>query len=343
MKRELTTYLKGIAVILMVMHHSFGNPQWYISSINYAYLAPYVDWICDFAGFAVVPIFCFLTGWTYYLRKEKTLNYSLTKIVTFLIDYWLILFGFAAIAHFLCGYQLTWNEIGTEMLSSTHNIMLFSWFVFLYIEIMLFLPYFAKLTQNYSLKQYVLLTLGIVIFCKGILAALNVYGMEKFFVYSAIEYFSDYIPIVISAYLCAKYDYIAKLAQKLQSYSASWITLFLFFPIVAYYAFKPFISTYSSVFLCPLYIALLTAANLNYNNLLHKVVVLLGKHSMNIWFLQCIFFAAATREVFQEYAYIMQHPLPVVMWILFLCTIFSFPLIKVQHKISTTTSKFFAE
>ena len=56
MERSLTIYLKGIAIILMVMHHSFAFPEWYVDGISFPYLIPYVKYINRFAGFAVVPM-----------------------------------------------------------------------------------------------------------------------------------------------------------------------------------------------------------------------------------------------------------------------------------------------
>ena len=85
MSKQLSMYLKGIAIFLMVMHHSLGIPVWYVDGVSNSYLYPYSDFINRFAGFAVVPMFLFLTGWTYYLHKDKTIKYSIKKIIVFFI------------------------------------------------------------------------------------------------------------------------------------------------------------------------------------------------------------------------------------------------------------------
>ena len=69
---QFTMYLKGIAVFLMVMHYFLGRPDRFVEGITAGYLQPYSSLIYDFAGFAVVPMFLFLTGWGYYLYKDKT-------------------------------------------------------------------------------------------------------------------------------------------------------------------------------------------------------------------------------------------------------------------------------
>lgn len=83
MSKQFSTYLKGIAIFLMVMHHSLNGSKWYIEGISNSYLYPYGDLISRFGGFAVVPMFLFLTGWTYYLHKDKTIKYSFNKITVF--------------------------------------------------------------------------------------------------------------------------------------------------------------------------------------------------------------------------------------------------------------------
>lgn len=63
-----------------------------------------------------------------------------------------------------------------------------------------------------------------------------------------------------------------------------------------------------------------------------KILLVLGENSMNIWFLHCIFFSIATRELFQPIAYMIKNPIFVVFWILLLCTIVSIPVGKIQRQ-----------
>ena len=55
------TFIKGIAIICMIIHHAFGFPEWYVDGINYPSLLPYVEYIRNSARLCI-PIFVFLTG-----------------------------------------------------------------------------------------------------------------------------------------------------------------------------------------------------------------------------------------------------------------------------------------
>ena len=84
LEKSFTTYLKGIAIILMVNQHAFGFPSWYIDSISYPTLFPYARYIARFGAFALVPLFLFLTGYTYWYHQDKSLKYSFKKNNSFL-------------------------------------------------------------------------------------------------------------------------------------------------------------------------------------------------------------------------------------------------------------------
>lgn len=55
------TFVKGIAIILMIIHHSFGFPDDYIVGISYPDLTGIVEYIRNSTKICV-PIFVFLTG-----------------------------------------------------------------------------------------------------------------------------------------------------------------------------------------------------------------------------------------------------------------------------------------
>ena len=99
MDRAFSKQLKGIAITLMIVHHFFGYPTWYISGIAYPGLEGIADTICVTSK-TCVGIFAFITGWTYALHQDKSFKYSLKKIWRILVDYWvvyLLLLGIAAV------------------------------------------------------------------------------------------------------------------------------------------------------------------------------------------------------------------------------------------------------
>ena len=332
LNKNLSTYLKGIAIILMVIWHSLGWPDWLVYPISYpaTYLQPYSKYIAGFAGFAVVQLFLFLTGYTYYHHKDKSIQYSIKKIIVFLIDYWIVYFIFLTIAIFYCNYNFSIIDIFTEMFALTNNVMAFNWYVFLYIEVMLFLPVLNHLSNKYPLKKTLLILLMLFVLAEIISLALLLVFEKKFFLYKAISsYFVKQVPISIIGYFSAKFNLIQNVRIYLIQYP-KWLLYFSMFLSVVVYAFKSKLV----YILTPYYVSLMSCFSIDYSNIFNRLILFLGKHSMNIWFLQCIFYANATKFVFQKYAYLPQNPFLVVIWILLLCSIGSIIITSIQKRIN---------
>lgn len=55
------TFIKGIAIICMIVHHAFGFPEWYVDGVSYPSILPVAEYIRNSARLCI-PIFVFLTG-----------------------------------------------------------------------------------------------------------------------------------------------------------------------------------------------------------------------------------------------------------------------------------------
>ena len=106
------TFIKGIAIISMIVHHAFGFPAWYVDGISYPDIFPYAEYIRNSARLCI-PIFVFLTGGGYYLHQNKSFKYSVKKILNFYISYWVAFLVLLALAC-LCGNRLTAKSILLE-------------------------------------------------------------------------------------------------------------------------------------------------------------------------------------------------------------------------------------
>lgn len=60
--------IKGIAIVLMFIHHFFCFPAWYIEGISYPQLAEFAEFF-RFPTRICVSLFAFLTGYAYGERK----------------------------------------------------------------------------------------------------------------------------------------------------------------------------------------------------------------------------------------------------------------------------------
>ena len=104
--KDTSNILKGIALIMMFIHHFYTFPTWWLEGISYPLIERLSPYFC--APFQLcVPIFCFLTGYFYFYNKNKSYKYSLKKITDILISYWCVFFVFAIIAVLCLDYQYT--------------------------------------------------------------------------------------------------------------------------------------------------------------------------------------------------------------------------------------------
>lgn len=80
--RDYFVFIKSVAIILMIIHHSFGFPNYYIVGIRYANLEGIAGFIRAVTKICV-PIFVFLTGQEYCLHKDFSLGHSVKKLHNF--------------------------------------------------------------------------------------------------------------------------------------------------------------------------------------------------------------------------------------------------------------------
>ena len=149
---RMSNVLKGIAIILMFVHHFFTFPEWYTGSISYP----------ELTGFAAlfqqptrlcVPIFAFVTGYTYRYKEHREQRYSLRKITDLLAHYWLVMVILYLVA--LLTGTLTLSLKGTvlEALGLHTPVMYFCWYVPFYCLTMLWLPLVKELTPDSPWKR----------------------------------------------------------------------------------------------------------------------------------------------------------------------------------------------
>lgn len=84
--KETTAKIKGIAIILMIIHHFLAYPFWLIDGVTYPNVNRLGEdlnvWI-ECSTKICVSIFAFITGYGYYLRNNQTIKYGLKKYLIF--------------------------------------------------------------------------------------------------------------------------------------------------------------------------------------------------------------------------------------------------------------------
>lgn len=121
--RETTGALKGIALILMFVHHFFTFPGWITCGVEYPWIQEFTNQFCAPTDICVC-LFAFLTGYLFFF-SPGTLRYGLRKITDFLLSYWLVAVPMIAAAALLGCFTLSRNGVLAELLGVRNQVMSF--------------------------------------------------------------------------------------------------------------------------------------------------------------------------------------------------------------------------
>lgn len=327
--RETTNIIKGIALIMMFIHHFFTFPSSIVCDVNY----PWIQWFADyFEGptSLCVPIFAFLTGYFYYYTSQKTYRYSVKKIFDLLIPYWgafflLLLISMAA------GYRPDFQRFLTEFLGMKINVMVFCWYVRFYIFAMLLLPIYVRFVPESRGFSLVIGFLLPYIFLE-LLTSVPILR-------SPLESLTSNFPTVAVGYLFAQHDLFRNWFDSFPGHGKTgrfqwvkwaallavvlWCKQFIYsITLGSVSCFGQGIDLYFSTDLiyapCFVYGIVQLFHSCHPRKFLRTALVEIGKMSMLMWFLHCAFFNYSA-SLLQPVLYFPQNPVLVLLWGLFLC------------------------
>ncbi len=325
--KESSEVMKGIAILLMLFHHFFGFPNWYVEGISYIGLPlrfNTAEYVLGQFGHICVGIFAFLTGYGMFFSYKSGTGYKkvFKTILKFLICYWLILFGIAIPLHYFFGYTtITPMLIFKNMFAYDTTLVPFAWYVRFYIGVMLTLPLINKIMPNKALCGILLCLIipSFLNFCLGKVPGINIYIIEG--VSYLMEYFL-WLPCVLMGLCCGKYNLFEKIDKGLKK--LKWVEhivcVGLLLAILYLRAYKEdtigVIFSFDS-FYVPIFVYICTKYMESVPKFIKKSVVLLGKHSMNIWFLHSMFFFKTS--ALMKYAFFPKVSVLIILWVIVLC------------------------
>lgn len=335
--KNITNVIKGIALVFMFIHHMFTFPDAYVEGISYPTLEPYARWLCNSFNMCV-SIFAFMTGYCYFFVKSKTYRYVFRKITDFLLTYWFVYILLLSIALLLGKYDdITMRSFVLELFALNRVVMVFCWYVPFYIASMLILTFASKCSVNRRIKEVIFML---------VLPVLSTVILAKFVGNSVIagnlENVSEWFPCIAIGYICASnsvfqrfFDKIVNLVKwktiRLLIYVFLAVGVFLlrhYVPKVTLFTFSIMdhsvpVAVFADVIYAPVFVyAAVNIVRMIQVNIIWKVIGEIGKYSLYMWFLHCIFFNVS-QEVFQPILYLPKNPVLVVLWGLLLCYVFA--------------------
>jgi len=315
--RDETNIIKGVAIVLMFIHHFFTFPSFWIDSVVEIYPDNHFG-IFNSSFKICVPIFAFLTGYFYFFAKKKTFRYSIKKSTDFWICY-LFVFALLVTAAILSGtYSFSIVSIIKEAFALSRSTMYFCWYVIFYIGTMIVMPLFHKLTKVndfLALAVFSVSPMALVFVCKSS----GVFFLNVLTDY--LNYFS-YLPCVLFGFIVAKYEILLKLYEVTQKQKTVCQLLIGCGMIIL-----PFLARGNSEAFDFFYAPMVIFGLVSIMKLIKLKQILfplsfLGKYSLLLWFLHCGFFNQL-KEFTQPVLYFPKHPIPVTIWGLFICLVIS--------------------
>ncbi len=339
--KKQTEYIKGIAILLMLVHHFFGFPEWYVEGISYIGIPLRVNTLEYALGqFSqiCVSIFAFVTGFGMFFsyKSGNIVKKSLKKLISFMIGYWLVLFGIALPINMLIGKtDLTLSFILKNAFSIKPELVSFAWYVRFYILLIFSLPIFYKLMSKYAAITLPLFFISPAICNIFISKIASTNPLIITGTYLISEYFF-WITCALSGLCFAKYGLFNKinnLFTKLKQYK---IPLCIVLLAVLTYSRTYFAHRIGAIFTfdclyAPFIIYLLCSIIDGLPDILGKVLTLLGKHSVNLWFLHSFFFFRTASLM--KYAFWPKVSILIIVWVILLLMPISVLLNKLQKLI----------
>lgn len=330
--RDCTGAIKGIGLILMFIHHFFTFPSWHVDAAAYPWLRDFADAYCSPTDLCVA-IFAFLTGYFYFFSRTKTLRYSLRKITDLLVSYWLVYLPFLGIAVVLGCHTFSFRGFVYELFGLTNSVMSFCWYVYFYCIMMLLLPLLCKPEKRSPVMDVLMLLLLPALLLRCWL------GQSTGGIFYSVLYNTQlWFPCISGGYLWAKYSLFENFFDKEAGLLPSRAAKILVYALVCWAAFRGRYwiqeftigsveirtGIYGVTFTMDLLFAPLFvwgAANLLglvKHTILFRLLEKIGRHSMLMWFLHCIFFNVC-KEYTQPILYFPKNPVLVTLNGLVLC------------------------
>lgn len=295
-----SSYLKGVAILLMLFHHLFAFPNRISDEVTIIPVTQIYDieLVVAIFGKICVTMFLFLSGYGFSAVGKKKSQYYLNKIFSFYRSYWFILFIFAPIGWVFYSdtsqyhFEIITFLKNTFALSSSYNGEW--WFVQIYIILVLCVPLLNALRN----RPFLLITISASLL---ILGRLLIYMQIDTPVVSIQSILYNQCAFVLGYVLATRNEnqIINRILLPLELYPTVTFLLSIVLILAVNYFVIPFmfiISTFPFIYSCLYFKRVLP-------NYVETCVAFLGKHSMNMWLTHSFF----CYYYFQDFIYQPKH------------------------------------
>ena len=314
-----TSFVQGIALIMMLSLHLFHYPQWIDSSqVWYGLLInKEVEHITGEFGVLCINIFCFLSGYGWSIKyKEK--NFVSKHIIKIYVGYWLCLISTIIIKGlFKAQPILSVNDNVNylfEFLGFTQNISFFSWYIIFYLVVVILFYLINKYINSIKI-----LLVDIVLSFMIHIVVWNI--SNKVYInptiYLILNKTTLYFPTILVGAFFKKNNYMNKmLKSNVKWLSTKVAAIFILATYVIYVSCNYFIhqqklSLFLFTIITPFFIvSLIKIERLINIEFIRNIVMWIGKNSLFFWLLQAIIFYTNIQKIF----YLPRYSILILIW-----------------------------
>ena len=214
--KDESNMIKGVAVILMMVHHFWSGMQPIPSKIAImGGVIPNVELYIGAMCKICVSLFAFLTGWVLYLNpKYRSYKYNFTKAKSFVLDYWIVEFIFILVGVAFClklpslpiffanlfGFKTgSFEVMGYDYVNVTH-----AWYVRFYLSMLLSFPLLLKALDIMDRIPSVLSFVFLLLLC----GSMRYYCQNsESYVFKLVAVYSEWLPCVLAGYYFNRYGW----------------------------------------------------------------------------------------------------------------------------------------
>lgn len=333
MTKQDSFVIKGIAILLMLAHHLFAFPE-RISKVRYIPLfcinnTPIEYYIGDF-GAICVSIFIFISGYGLFLSYKSIYK----RIVNFYKNFLVIFIIFVSIGNILGLIHTGMKTIMANLLTISSSINGEWWFIQVYLLLLILYPIIYKII--YKCNSIFVLAISIFIYLFNHLFKLEFFIIENSLLNLIIGILigmikllaKNQIYLVIGSIFAKErmFEKIIKFMKKKQLNNIIIYIIFLIFAIMisfTEYKVKYIIATPILIFSC---------INIFKSN---KTLMILGKHSNNIWLVHTFF----CYYYFQNIIFYPKYSILIITWLLIISLIVSIVINLIDNIINNLINK----
>lgn len=308
---EKTEHLKGIALLLLMFHHLFGVE--YLE--GWRAIVPGtegMDYVIGASGKICIAMFLFCSGYgiykSYISKETPKKHYILQRLIKTLIPYWIVMV--IAIIYLVCAGRFEPKNLVFNLFALIHSDDLlyvsFSWFIKLYVLLILLLPLIRLIERKFKKNAlvdiliYVVVPYAIAFICRGFIHEESFENIFSF-VGSSVLFVLGWFPLFAVGMLFAKYNTYKKVFDFAGKFPSALVialsVLLIGNMLYLRFIFNTFVGdsviyhfcmgdiVFEPIFICGF---LLIMDNIKMKS--RYVLPFIGKNSMFYWLLSGMFF-----------------------------------------------------